>query len=161
MYGVMREEETVLDDIERGILYCLQTDARNVTNAEISDRLGVSPTTVGTRIEDLETAEIVKTYDAVIDFEKAGFPYRLVLFATAPTEIRSGLAEELLDVHGVIQVRELLSGTENLQIEVVGRTRDEVAESVTAVENTPVELDRSEIVKNQYSKPFDGFAPDQ
>lgn len=157
----MREEKTALDEIERGILYYLQVDARNMTDSDISDHIGYSPTTVGTRIDDLETAEIIKTYDPVINFEKAGFPYRLVLFVTAPTETRSELAHDLLEVHGVIRIRELLSGTENLQIEVVGRTRDEVAESIAAVEDTPVELVRSEVVKNQYSRPFDEFAPDQ
>lgn len=48
-----------LDEVDRGILYLLQKDARHNTNKEIGDAVGVSPGTVRNRIENLEEAGVI------------------------------------------------------------------------------------------------------
>jgi DNA-binding Lrp family transcriptional regulator len=48
-----------LDDVDRGILYELQREARNTTAQEIADLVGVSPGAVRNRIERLEAGGVV------------------------------------------------------------------------------------------------------
>jgi len=58
-----------LDEIDRRILSLLQEDARNNTNAAISEAVGVSPSTVGNRIARLEAQDIVQGYHPNIDYK--------------------------------------------------------------------------------------------
>lgn len=155
----MAHDGTSLDDVDRAILYHLQEDARRTTNADISDALDVSATTVGQRIADLEERGVIVTHESRVDYERAGFPHRLLLFCTAEQAARPPVAEEVLDLHGVIDVRELVTGEHNLHVEIVGRTRDEIVDTIASIEDNGVEVAESELVKNEYSQPFDHFRP--
>ena len=57
-----------LDDVDRGILYALQRDARNVTIAEEVD---VSASTVRNRIGRLEDIGVIEGYYPKINSERA------------------------------------------------------------------------------------------
>ena len=48
-----------LDDVDRGILFLLQEDARNTTIAEIAAEVEVSNSTVRNRIERLEESRVI------------------------------------------------------------------------------------------------------
>lgn len=61
-----------LDNVDRGILYQLQLNARKATHEEISDAVGVSPSTVRNRIAQLEQANIIETYTPELNYEQAG-----------------------------------------------------------------------------------------
>lgn len=156
----MADDRTALDDVDREILYHLQRDARQTTNAEISDEVGVSATTVGQRIADLEERGVIVTHESRVDYERAGFPHRLLLFCTADPVARPAIAEEILDLDGVVDVRELVTGEHNLHVEVVARTRDAVVDTIAQIEESGVDVDDSELVKDEYSRPFDSFRPD-
>lgn len=156
----MPDDQSHLDEIERRILYLLQDDARNTTNSEISDELDVSATTVGQRIDALEDEGIIKNYSAAIDYEKVGFPHRILLFCTVDPSERHETAVAIADERGVTNVRELITGNRNLHVEIVGRTRDEIVEEITAIEKQGVKVEKSEMVKNEFSPPLDEFGPD-
>ncbi|PSQ16368.1 transcriptional regulator, partial [Halobacteriales archaeon QS_8_69_26] len=49
-----------LDNIDRGILYMLQEDARNTTSADIADKTGVSASTIRNRLERLEGDGVIR-----------------------------------------------------------------------------------------------------
>ncbi|GAB3666755.1 Lrp/AsnC family transcriptional regulator [Halopiger thermotolerans] len=156
----MSGDSTDLDELERNILYRLQRDARNVTNASISDAIGVSATTVGQRIDDLEERGVIKTYHTMVDYETGGFPHRILLFCTVDPVDRHDAMDEVIDHHGVISVRELISGDRNLHVEVVGRTRDEVVDTIADIESIGVDVEDSEMIKAETREPFDDFQPD-
>lgn len=155
----MADDSTVLDEVERRILYHLQRDARNTTNAEISDRVGVSATTVGQRIGDLEERGIIKTHHTMVDYERSGFPHRILLFCSVDPNDRRRIADDIIERRGVTSVRELISGDRNLHVEVVGRTRDELVETIAAIESDGVAVEDSELIKTERRQPFDDFRP--
>lgn len=155
----MNDEPSALDDLEQTILYYLQDDARNTTNSEISNHVNVSATTVGQRIEDMEAKGIIKEYLTAIDYERAGFPHRVLVVGTVDPTVRHEIALAALDIHGVTSVRELLAGTQNLHIEVVGRARDDIRAAIVSLEEAGIEVVDSVMVQDEHSNPFDHFNP--
>lgn len=146
-----------IDPTDRGILYLLQKDARNNTTSGIGERVGVSSTTVGNRIGNLEDDGIITGYRPTIDYEKAGLDHHLLLTATAPLDERSELAERALEVHGVVTVRELLTHHQNLEIEIATSTRGEIEETLTQLADLGLDLYRNELLKRELHKPADNF----
>lgn len=157
----MAGDSTALDELEREILYRLQCDARNVTNAELSDAVGVSATTIGQRIDDLEERGVIKTYHTMVNYETSGFPHRILLFCTVDPADRHTAADDIIDQYGVISVRELISGDRNLHVEIVGRTREEIVDTIAAIETCGIDVADSEMIKNETRNPFDSFRPDR
>ena len=66
--------ETSLDKIDNRILAELQRNAR-LTNQELSERVGLSPTPCARRVRNLEKLGIIKGYSADIDETKLGFAF--------------------------------------------------------------------------------------
>ena len=87
-----------LDEVDRAILHALQEDARNNTNAAISESVSVSASTVGKRIARLEDRGVIKAHRSEIDYEKAGFPMQVLFVCTASIAEREDLIERTLDV---------------------------------------------------------------
>ncbi|RQG89556.1 Lrp/AsnC family transcriptional regulator [Natrarchaeobius chitinivorans] len=146
-----------LDNVDRGILYMLQLDARNTTSEEIADKTGVSASTIRNRIERLEDDGVVKGYHPEIDYESANLPLRVMFVITAPPKQRSEAVDQLLDIHGVIDVREMLTGNRNIQVEVVGRDTSDIVRITDAIHDLGVEVDSSEIMKQRKVQPFNHF----
>ena len=61
-----------LDQIDRKILANLQAEAR-ITNAELADRVGLSPTPCLRRVRRLEAEGMIMGYHAVLNRELLGF----------------------------------------------------------------------------------------
>jgi Lrp/AsnC family leucine-responsive transcriptional regulator len=146
-----------LDAVDHGILYALQRDARNTTIAEIATEVGTSASTVRNRIEKLETSGVIEGYYPKIDYERANFPLRVLFVCTVPATERAELADAVLEVRGVTDVREMLTSARNLYVEVVATdTRD-----LTAITNdlTALGLDvmSSEIVTSHRVRPWAEF----
>lgn len=149
-----------LDPTDQGVLFLLQQDARNNTTASIGDQIGVSSTTVSNRIGKLEDEGIITGYPLTIDYEKAGLDHHLLLTATAPMDERSHLAEQALDVHGVVTVRELLTHHQNLELEIAASTRQEIEETLDELAKLGLDLVRNELLKRELNKPADNFGKD-
>ncbi|WP_435064427.1 Lrp/AsnC family transcriptional regulator [Halobaculum sp. EA56] len=146
-----------LDSVDRGVLYMLQVDARNTTSQEIADKLGVSASTVRNRIDRLEEDGIVTGYHVELDYERANLPFRVVFVITADPSEREDVVDSLMDVRGVVDVRELLTARRNVQAEVVGRTSDDVVRVTDAIHDLGVEVESSEIVRQRRTQPFNHF----
>jgi DNA-binding Lrp family transcriptional regulator len=149
--------ERELDDVDRGILYLLQVDARNTTTREIADKVGVSASTVRNRIERLEEDGVVEGYYPEIDYEAANLPFRVMFVITAAPKVRGDVVERLMDVRGVIDVREMLTGRRNIHAEVVGRTTSDIVHITDAIHELGVEVESSEIIKERITQPFNHF----
>lgn len=149
--------ESHLDDIDRQILYLLQQDARNNTNAAISEKTGVSASTVGNRIKRLEVDGIVRGYHPEIDYDRAGFSLRVLFICTASIAERSELIEQTLDIQGVVNVRELMTGEENIHVEVVGRRNEDITRVATQIDDLGISISEEILVKNEYPQPASVF----
>jgi len=115
-----------IDDVDKAILYALQKDARNVSSGEIAERTGTSDSTVRKRIRRLESSGVIKGYSAQIDYAKAGYPLRMLLFCTASIPERGDLVQEILAIDGVVSVQELVTGDENLLVTMVGESDSDI-----------------------------------
>ena len=146
-----------LDNIDRGILYMLQEDARNTTSEDIADKTGVSASTIRNRLERLEDDGVIRGYHPEIDYEAANLPLRVMFVITAPPKQRSDTVNKLLDVQGVIDVREMVTGKRNIQTEVVGRDTSDIVRITDAIHDLGVEVESSEIMKRRRVQPFNHF----
>lgn len=149
-----------LDRVDRGILYHLQEDARDNTTAEIADRVGVAPSTVASRIRKLEDREVITGYNPTIDYEKAGFENHVVVLGTSPVPERAAVVDAVLEVYGVVGVRELLTGRRNVSVDVVTPSRERLARSLRALSDAGVEIETVELARRQLHQPFNHFGAD-
>ena len=146
-----------LDNVDRGILHLLQVDARDTTAQEIADKVGVSPSTIRNRISQLEVDGVIRGYHPEIDYEEANLPLQVVFVITASPAKRSEHAEQLLEVKGVVDVREMLTGKRNSHVEVVGTSTSDVTRITDAIHALGLEIESSEIVKQRRIQPFNHF----
>lgn len=146
-----------MDKVDRQILYLLQEDARNNTNAEISERIGVSPSTVGKRIKQLESSGIINGYYPDIDYDEAGFHLRVLFVCSTGITERSTLIEEVRKHPGVVNVKELMTGEDNVHIEVVGQQNEDITRLATAIDDLGITINEEILVKNEYPQPTSVF----
>lgn len=149
-----------LDDVDQGILHLLQANVREATAADMGERVGVSASTVRNRIDRLETEGVIRGYHPEIDYEAAGFELHLFAVCRVPTSRRSEVAKEALELPGVVNVRELTTGADNLHVEAVAVDSDAADETVAGIEDLDVEIVSTQIVKELHVQPFDHFGED-
>lgn len=150
-------ETRAIDDLDRYIVYRLQGDARTTSAAEIAESFGVSPSTVRNRISKLEADEVVTGSHLEIDYELVGYPLVTLVFCTAPIPERESLAEAALSVDGVISVRELMTGEENLHVVVVGRDSEDLSRIGQELSSLGLTIVEEELIHNEYAQPYAGF----
>jgi DNA-binding Lrp family transcriptional regulator len=147
-----------LDELDRYIVYCLQRDARNTSSSEIAERMGVSSSTVRNRIHRLEEDGIITDYTASVDFEAAGSQLHTLIVCTAPIPERNALARKALDVEGVIDVREVMTGEENVHVGIVGTDSNDLARIGEQLDEIGLEVNDEDLIRNEYTTPYEGFA---
>lgn len=153
-----------LDDVDRAILYALQEDARNNSNADISDQVGVSPSTVGKRITSLEERGIIQGYSPEIDYEKAGLPLEVLFICTAQIAEREALVEAAHEIDGVVNVREIMTGTKNVHIHVVGSSNDDITRIAAILDEHGYEITDEILLRGERDSPASVFlesSPDE
>jgi len=146
-----------LDQQDKIILKCLQEDARHASSGDISERADLSSSTVRKRIQNMERASVIKGYTAQVDYEKAGYPIRMILFATAPIPERGKLVDDILDVCGVVSVQELITGDENLLITAVGERDSDITPVAEELMDLGLTITDELLVRKHVTTPFDGF----
>ena len=93
-----------LDDVDATILHQLQTDARKTSAADIAEGVDVTANTVRNRIDRLEDRGVIDTSVSNIEYERVGFPLRVVIACTPPVPERTALANEVMTVDGGVSV---------------------------------------------------------
>jgi len=149
-----------IDEIDERILYYLGSDARNTSAPTIAEAVDVTPATVRNRIRQLEEEGIIRGYHADIDYEATGGNVTTQFTCTAPVSERSGIANEALGTHGVVSVRELLAGQENLVVTAVGTDTDDINRIAQRLSGLGVTIEREDIVRDDVVQPYQSFAPD-
>ncbi|SIR81498.1 DNA-binding transcriptional regulator, Lrp family [Haladaptatus litoreus] len=150
-------EPIQLDDVDRGILHVLQNDARNSTAAGMGEQVGVSASTVRNRIERLEKAGVIRGYNPDIDYERANYQLHVLIVCRAPPDERSTLADEVMEITGVVTIRELLTGTENIHIEAIAVDSDTVDSITEQIHELGLDIVSTNIIKIERVQPFDHF----
>lgn len=148
----------VLDDLDRRILYALQRDSRNTSASDIADAAGVSASTVRKRIHRLEARDIITGYRLEVDYEVAGFQLHTLILCTAPIPEREELAKRALGVNGVVAVREVMTGHENVHVEVLGHDGDDLSRIGRELDGIGLEIEDEDLIRNEYTHAFEGFA---
>lgn len=117
-----------LDQIDRKILRVIQKQGR-ISNADLSEKVALSPSACHRRVQRLEAEGIVKDYVALLDARKIGLP------STVFVEIKlQGQADEILDafeaeVKRVPEILEchLMAGTADYILKVVADSTEDFA----------------------------------
>ncbi|WP_327050642.1 Lrp/AsnC family transcriptional regulator [Halomicrococcus gelatinilyticus] len=152
-----------LDDLDGRILYALQRDARHTSAAEIADEAGVAPSTVRKRIARLEARGVVRGYHVDADYQRAGYQLHALVTCTAPIDEREQLVHEALDVQGVVSVREVMTGEDNVRVTAVGTDHDDLNRIAQELSAVGLDVTDENLVRGEHVRPFDSFAhdPDQ
>jgi DNA-binding Lrp family transcriptional regulator len=149
-----------VDDVDRTILHALQEDARNLSSDEIADRAGIAGSTVRKRIQRLESAGVIKGYSAEVDYQKSGYPLRMLLFCTASIPERGDLVPEILAIDGVVSVQELVTGEQNLLVTAVGESDSDITPIAQELLEMGLTVADEVLVRSHESTPFGEFAPE-
>ncbi|WP_436932745.1 Lrp/AsnC family transcriptional regulator [Halosimplex halobium] len=150
--------EYELDEVDREILAALQEDARNLSSGEIAERTDASSSTVRKRIQRLESEDVVKGYSADVDYQKSGYPLRMLLFCTAPIPERGELIDDILDIPGVVSVQELVTGEQNLLVTAVGESDDDITPVAQELLDMGLTVADEVLVRSHETTPFDDFS---
>lgn len=149
-----------LDDLDRQILYALQQDARKTSSGTIAEMAGVSASTVRNRIQRLEEDEILTGYHADVDYEPAGYQLHTLIVCTAPVRQREELAAAALDVPGVVHVKEIMTGEENVHVSAVGTNSDDLSRIGRDLDELGLVVVDEDLIRNEHTGPFSEFELD-
>ena len=117
-----------LDATDRRILAALQKDA-HITNADLSDRVNLSPSACHRRVQRLEDDGFIAAYVALLDTRKMGRPTTVYVEITL-----QGQADDLLDAfeQAVAKVPDILechlmAGTADYLIKIMAEDTEDFA----------------------------------
>jgi len=146
-----------LDDLDKYIIHCLQRDARKTSTSTIAEHADVSASTIRHRIRQLEDAGIIRGYHPSVDYEEAGFQLHTLIICTAPIPEREELARKAGEVEGVVAVREVMTGHENIHIEVLGTDGDDLSRIGQELDSLGLAIEDEDLIRNEYENPYEGF----
>ncbi|WP_324759933.1 Lrp/AsnC family transcriptional regulator [Haloarcula montana] len=152
--------DEAIDDVDRAILHALQEDARSMSSGDIAERTGTSDSTVRKRIQRLESDGMIKGYSADIDYQRSGYPLRMLLFCTAAIPERGDLIPDILDIDGVVSVQELVTGEQNLLVTVVGESDSDITPVAQELLDMGVTVADEVLVRSHETEPFGEFVPE-
>ncbi|MDH3669107.1 MAG: Lrp/AsnC family transcriptional regulator [Paracoccaceae bacterium] len=109
-----------MDAIDQKIIAELQRDGR-LTNQELSERVGLSPSPCLRRVRNLEKAGVIKGYNANIDQERYGLPINVFVSIRLERQTDAALKAFERGVEGLDEVMEcyLMTGSRDYLLRVV------------------------------------------
>ena len=156
----MTGSNSPIDDLDRRIIHALQHDARHTSASEIAESLAVSARTVRNRIHKLEDAGVIRGYDVDVDYEAAGYQLHTLIVCTAPIHQREETARRALGVEGVVAIREVMTGADNVHVEVVGTDSNDLSRIGRDLNEIGLEVVDEDLIRNEYTRPFHQFRDD-
>jgi len=149
-----------IDEVDAAILRALQEDARNMSSGDIATRTGTSDSTVRKHIQRLESEGVIKGYSADVDYQRSGYPLRMLLFCTAAIPERGDRIEEILAIDGVVSVQELVTGEQNLLVTAVGESDSDITPVAQELLELGLTVSDEVLVRSHERTPFDRFDPE-
>lgn len=148
-----------IDTVDEQILYYLSQEARHTSAPDIAEQVDVSAPTVRNRIRRLEEAGVIRGYHADINYQKVGGRLTNYYVCSTGTRDREEMAQRVLDVPGVINVREIMSGKGDLRITVVGTDTDDLTRIAQGIASLGIEIDDEDLIHWEYFRPYAPFGP--
>lgn len=96
-----------MDDIDRAIIDQLRRDGR-LTNVELAERVGLSPSPCLRRVRQLEASGVITGYTAVVDPAAIGRSYEPLVWVTLSRVTRESMTEFEEAVQGIEEVVEAM-----------------------------------------------------
>lgn len=118
-------QTAVLDDIDRRILTALQENAR-VSNVELAEKVGVSPSPCWRRVRDLEQKQVISRYVTLLNPASIGLPVSVFVQVSLERQVEHALEEFERSVTGWPEVMEcyLMTGDADYLLRVVAADLD-------------------------------------
>ena len=109
-----------LDNIDYQILHYIQNDAR-MTNSDLAERVGLSPSPCLRRVKSLERSGIIKRYVGIVDAAAVGLPISAFVNISLHSQARAGLEAFQSRVQTYPEVMEcyLMTGSSDFLMRVV------------------------------------------
>ena len=122
-----------LDRFDRRILDVLQVEGR-ISNQELAERIGLSPSPCLRRVRALEDGGIVRGYHADIDADALGYSVNVFAFVGLTSQAESDLREFEEMVSALPQVREchMLMGETDFLLKIVAHDWDDFQRFLTS-----------------------------
>ena len=110
----------MLDAIDRRMLADLQEDGR-ITNQELSEKVGLSPTPCLRRLKRLEDSGVIQSYSAIVDPKAYGLPFSVFVSVRLVQQTQENISEFEKAVEGWSEVSEcyLMTGTQDYLLRVL------------------------------------------
>jgi len=148
-----------IDSVDEQILFYLSQEARHTSAPDIAEKVDVSAPTVRNRIRRLEEEGVLRGYHADIDYQKVSGRLTNHYVCSTGNRDREEMAQRVLDVPGVINVREIMSGKGDLRITVVGTDTDDLTRIAQGITSLGIEIDDEDLVHREYFHPYAPFGP--
>ncbi|WP_459191594.1 Lrp/AsnC family transcriptional regulator [Halosimplex sp. J119] len=146
-----------LDDVDRELLNRLQENAR-YTAIELAESVGVSDNTVHNRMARLEEAGVITGYKTTVDHDRTGLDLYFHFSCTTRISDRADVADEAMEIPGVLEVTELMTGHENLHIKAVGAVDEDITEIAEQLDDLSLEIDDENLIRAEHEQPLDYIA---
>jgi DNA-binding Lrp family transcriptional regulator len=148
-----------IDTVDEQILFYLSREARHTSAPDIAEHVDVSAPTVRNRIRRLEEAGVIRGYHADVDYQQVGGRLTNHYVCNTGSRDREEMAQRVLDVPGVINVREIMSGKGDLRITVVGTDTNDLTRIAQGITSLGIEIDDEDLVHREYFRPYAPFGP--
>jgi len=122
----------------------------------MAGKVGVSSSTVANRINDLEKRGVILSNHPIINYSETGgsSPPR---HRDSSLRDREKMMDGIMEVSGIVSIRELLTNKENLSLEVVGRTSEDIEETLESLDSLGVDIERMRMMKQERTNPYNHF----
>ncbi|WP_185715624.1 hypothetical protein [Halocatena pleomorpha] len=87
----------------------------------------------------------------------ANLPLQVTFVISAPPTNLAEFSEQLREIQGVIDVREMLASRRNIRVDVVGTSTDDIITVTDAIHDLGVEIESSEMMRQRHVQPFNHF----
>jgi len=148
-----------IDSTDERIIYHLTRDARHTSAPDIAGELDVSAPTIRNRIRRLEENKVIKGYHAHVDYERVGGRLTNLFTCSTTGTDRERFARRILSVSGVINVKEVMTGREDLLVTAVGTDTDDIARIARDIKATGVEIEDEDLIHRQHFSAYHPFGP--
>ncbi|HCR53991.1 MAG TPA: AsnC family transcriptional regulator [Cytophagales bacterium] len=109
-----------LDATDRKILSILQANS-NITNAQLAQKIGLSPAPTLERVKKLENAKVIKSYHATVDLAAVGLGVSTFVMVTLKGHNKENIQKFLVAMEEIEEVVEChhLTGSADFILKVV------------------------------------------
>lgn len=146
-----------LDALDRRILHTLQREARHTSSNDVASTLDVSASTVRNRIQRLEADGVISGYHADVDYETAGYQLFTLIVCTAPIPDREELAAAAVEVPGVVEVQEVMTGEANVLVRAIGVDGDDLSRIGRELDGLGLRVSDEDLIRNTHRRPYSRF----